>query len=194
MAALLPGLTPTSSWFGPRTPQRSGICNSDLIDALVTAQRMPEAPKLFTALWFRASIEADNIDHDVDLVLLFTSIDFLLAHSGTRRNGLDQERIRQLLARFELVPCCSLSRTKSDRSYIQTFLFVLDRVRNETLHPEADQEQAEHYSFGCSNIAFAWFADRWFMAFLVARLVELGALRETDDLRAFVAGVEEWLF
>lgn len=168
----------------------------ELIDALVAAQSLSEAGKLFTAIdWFRrASTEADNIDHEVDLVLLLTAIDFLLAHAGTQRHGLDQDRIRTLLSRFELIPCCSLPKTKFERSYIQTFLFVLDRVRNETLHPEADQEKAERYSFGRSNIAFAWFADRCFMALLVARLIELGVLRETEDLRAFVGGIEEWLF
>lgn len=169
----------------------------ELIDALVAAQNHPDAWKLFTALeWFRrGSTEADNTDHDVDLVLLLTAIDFLLAHPGTsRRGGLDQDRILALLSRFELRPCCSVRRTKVERSYIQTFLFVLDRVRNETIHPEADAEKAEHYSFGRSNVAFAWFADRCFMALLVARLIEVGVLQETDDLRAFVTGIEEWLF
>jgi hypothetical protein len=169
----------------------------ELIDALVAAQSHPEARQLFTALdWFRrASTEADNIDHEVDLVLLLTATDFLLAHAGSRRHGgLDQERIVALLSRFDLRPCCSVRRTKVERSHIQTFLFVLDRVRNETLHPDADEEQTEHYSFGRSNVAFAWFADRCFMALLVARLIDLGMLQETENLRAFVAGVEEWLF
>ena len=59
---------------------------------------------------------------------------------------------------------------------------------------KSDEEKAEYYSFGRSNIAFAWSADRCFMALLVARLIELGVLQETGDLSAFVAGVEEWLF
>jgi hypothetical protein len=171
--------------------------NRDLIDALVAAQKRENAWQLFKSLdWFRrASTEADNIDPEVDLVLILTAIDFLLAHPGTRRHGgLDQERVLALLSRFELRPCCCIRNTKVERSYIQTFLFVLDRVRNETLHPEADEEKPERYAFGRSDIAFAWFADRCFMALLVARLIQLGVLQETQDLRAFVAAVEEWLF
>lgn len=171
--------------------------NRDIIDALLSARGHPDVWNLFKALeWFRrASTEADNIDYEVDLVLLLTAIDFLLAHPGSRRHGgLDQDRIRSLLSRFELQPCCSVRTSRVERSEIQTFLFVLDRVRNETLHPEADQEKAEYYGFGRSTVAFAWFADRCFMALLVGRLIELGALAESLDFRAFVAATEEWLF
>jgi hypothetical protein len=169
----------------------------EMIDALLSAKSHSDVWNLFKALeWFRrASTEADNIDYEVDLVLLLTSIDFLLAHPGSRRHGgLDQERIRALLSRFDLRPCCSVRTSQVERSQIQTFLFILDRVRNETLHPGADQEKAEYYGFGRSPVAFAWFADRCLMALLVGRLIELGVLTESLDLRAFVAAVEKWLF
>jgi hypothetical protein len=64
--------------------------NREMIDALVAAAPLKDAWHLFDALgWFRrASTDADNVDGEVDLVLLLTAVDFLLALPGTHRRGL----------------------------------------------------------------------------------------------------------
>ena len=39
----------------------------------------------------------------------------------------------------------------------------------------------------------AWLADRCYMALLVARLIELSVLSRTDEMEAFIVGVERWI-
>lgn len=170
--------------------------NRQIAEALVSAAKTGDgAWRLFDALaWFRrASTDADNVEPIVDLVLLLTAVDFLLAHPATSGPGLDQTRIRALLEPYDTIPCCSVLKSRVERSHIETALYALNAVRNASLHP---RQFADDETFGfqrAETASFPWIVDRCFMALLVARLIELGALSKTDAMEAFIAGVERWI-
>jgi hypothetical protein len=166
-------------------------------DALVAAWSVPEDASwrfLDSLEWFRrASTDADNVEPVVDLVLILTGVDFLLAHPGTAGAGLDYARVQALLAPYQKIPCCSVRSSRVQRCHIEAVLFALNAVRNASVHP---RRLADAEMFGFRRVdkpTFAWLADRCFMALMVGRLIELGVLEPTDAMEAFIVGVERWI-
>jgi hypothetical protein len=170
--------------------------SKELLSALILATTAPDVWRLFDSLkWYRrASTDADNIDLEVDMVLLLTAVDFLLAHPNSPYHGLDQERMAQLLAPFAKIPCCSVIKNRLERSHIQIVLRSLDQVRNATVHPDVRPGDGEYGFQRDGKVAFALLADRCFMALLIARLIEMKCLANDDYMRAFVEGVERWAY
>jgi hypothetical protein len=154
------------STTGIRVP-RPHYCGSfsgydgGLLDALVAASTHPNRWRLLDALaWFRrASTDADEVDGEVDLVLMLTAVDFLLAHPKTRGSGLDQERIDQLLKPFQTLVCDRVTRYKKleERSHIQYVLYVLDTIRNATVHPRTVSRSTPYPFEQVKKIAFPHF-------------------------------------
>jgi hypothetical protein len=195
--AYLNGIVTNHTVTKPMHAETFTSYNKDLAAALIAAAKTGDnAWRLFDALgWFRRpSTDADNVEPEVDLVLLLTAIDFLLAHPATIGASLDQARIRQLLAPYDTVPCCSIRKSHDERSYIGAALYSLNGIRNASLHPrDLDDQQAAFAFQRAETTSFAWVVDRCFMALLVARLIELNVLARSDDLEAFISGVETWL-
>jgi hypothetical protein len=174
--------------------------NRQILRALVDASQRPakDGWRLFDALaWFRrASTDAENIEPIVDMILMLTAIDFLLAHPGTSGPGLDLPRVKALLAPYETIPCVAVklrNKTVLERSHIEAVLFVLNATRNAALHPRRLDSDGPFAFEQRQDPTFAWVADRCFMALLVARLVELGSLEADASMRAFIIGVERWI-
>jgi hypothetical protein len=171
--------------------------NRTIRDALVVASNLPEDVtwRLFDSIeWFRrGSTDADNIEPVVDLVLILTAVEFLLAHPGTKGPGLDYVRMRTLLSPFETAPCCSVVKTRAERSHIEAVLYAVNLVRNTSVHPRSLDETHDFGFSRSGDPALAWLADRAYMALIVARLVEMNALAMSDEVGAFVSGVEHWI-
>ena len=86
------------------------------------------------------------------------------------------------------------SQNARGRCHIEAVLFVLDEIRNASLHPR-NFGKSDPFGFEKRDgNTFVWIADRTFMALLVARLVELGTLPPDNISRSFVEGTEDWLF
>jgi len=150
--------------------------NKELLHALVGATAREDVWRLFDALeWLRrASTDADDVDRAVDLVLMLTAVDFLLAHPGTRQGPLDQKRIKELLKPFNTLPA-QIHKGEA-RTQIQAVFYVLNKTRNAMVHPQPPKPEPPYPFEQRQEFTFDWIADRSFMALLVARLVELGCV------------------
>jgi hypothetical protein len=170
----------------------------DILEALMVANGHGDEWRLFDSIrWFRrASTDSYDVDNEVDRVLLLTAIDYLLVTNNRPPHGLDYDRIEALLSPFDRMECEAAPATArhTSRCHIRCALWVLNETRNDTLHPWPRPRTPSYGFESQTENTLEWIFDRCFMALLVGRLVELGTLSLSVSSRAFVAGVERWLF
>ena len=171
--------------------------DQSILDAIVAAQKNPNAYRLTESLrWFRrASTDSNDVDSEVDRVLILTAVDFLLVTDQPPPRGLDFGRISALLSPFRLLECDRISRggVIESCSHIRTALWLLNETRNATVHPGSWSRETRYPFEDQTENRLDWIYDRCFMALLVGKLVELGTLQLSIKARSFVTGVERWL-